>query len=58
MAETKSRKRLIYSIEEFRRIYLPKETGEAEIPVGSNKSEFGVDLAKKIIRKIDIKKIN
>jgi hypothetical protein len=58
MAETKGRKRLIYSIEEFRRIYLPKESGEERIPVGSNKSEFGVDLTKKIISKIDTRKMS
>lgn len=58
MAETKSGKRLIYSIEEFRRTYLPKEMGEVEMPAGSNQSDFGVDLAKKIMRRIDIKKIS
>jgi len=56
MAEIKSKSRLIYNIQEFKKTYLPKEISEVEMPSGSNKKDFGADLAKKIMSRIDIKK--
>lgn len=55
MAEIESEGRLIHNIQEFRKTYMPKEIREIETPVGSNEKEFGVNLAKKIMSRIDIK---
>lgn len=55
MTEIKNKKRLIYTTEEFEKTYLPRAIREIEIPVGNNMNDLGIKLAKKIIRRIDIK---
>lgn len=55
MTEAKSRKRLIHSIQEFEKTYLPKATKELEMPVGNKMNGFGVNLTKRITSRIDVK---
>lgn len=55
MPEIKIKKRLIYTTEEFKKTYLPKTTWRQEIPAGNKINEFGIDLVKKIVSRIDIK---
>jgi hypothetical protein len=55
MPEIKNKKRLIYTTEEFERTYLPKEIKELEIPAGNNMNDFGINLVKRIMNRIDRK---
>lgn len=55
MPEIKNKERFIYTIQEFEKTYLPKAIRELEMPVGNNMDELGIDLAKKITSRIDIK---
>ena len=55
MPEIKNKKRFIYTIQEFEKIYLPKAIRELEIPVENNVDDLDIDLAKKITSRIDIK---
>ena len=56
MAEIRRKSRLIHNIQEFKKIYLPKEINEVEMHSGDTGREFGADLTKKIMSKIDLKK--
>lgn len=55
MTETKNKKGLIYTIEEFEKTYLPKQRKGVEISVGNKMNEFGVNLVKRITSRVDIK---
>jgi hypothetical protein len=55
MTGTRIKKRLVYSTEEFKRVYLPEIDRSGEIPSENKPTEFGVDLVRKIMSRIDRK---
>lgn len=55
MREMKRKERLIHTIEEFEKVYLPKRTKEVDLGMEENQREFGRDLTKSIMSRINIK---
>jgi hypothetical protein len=55
MSELKDKKVVIHSAEEFVKIYLPKSLGKKTINDNYEENNFGLDLAKKVFNKLEIK---
>ena len=55
MNKIKDKKVVIHTTKEFERIYLPKSTKRTEVDVTNKLDNFGIGLASKIMKKIDIK---
>ena len=55
MPETKNKERLIYNIQEFESVYLPKARKKSEVTAKNRINFFGTDLAKRIMKRIEIK---
>ena len=55
MNKIKNKKVMIHTSKDFVRIYLPKPIKGTEVDATNKIDNFGIDLASKIMKKIDIK---
>lgn len=54
MIKANKKKKMIHSVEEFRKIYLPEQTTKRSIETPEEARDFGISLANESMKKIKI----